>query len=89
MSLERLEALRHEMKKCVRCSLCKLVPLPTIQDTRFTSACPPVNEYRFHAYSGGGIQVMALSLLDGRIELDSDLAQIVAACTTCGMCDVA
>jgi heterodisulfide reductase subunit D len=89
MSLERLEALRHEMKKCVRCSLCKLVPLPTVQDTRFTSACPPVNEYQFHAYSGGGIQVMALALLDGRIEVDQDLAQIVAACTTCGLCDVA
>jgi heterodisulfide reductase subunit D len=89
MSLERLESLRHEMKKCVRCSLCKLVPMPTIQDTRFTSACPPVNEYHFHAYSGGGMQVMALSLLDKRIELDQDLAQTVAACTTCGLCDVA
>ncbi len=89
MSRERLEALRHEMKKCVRCSLCKLVPMPTIQDNRFTSACPPVNEYHFHAYSGGGIQVMALALLDGRIDVDQDLARIVAACTTCGMCDVA
>jgi heterodisulfide reductase subunit D len=89
MSLERLESLRHEMKKCVRCSLCKLVPLPTIQDTRFISACPPVDEYKFHAYSGGGIQVMALSLLDGRIEIDQSLTQIVAACTTCGLCDVA
>ncbi len=89
MSLEKLESLRHEMKKCVRCSLCKLVPMPTIQDARFTSACPPVNEYHFHAYSGGGIQVMALALLDGRIELDQDLAQTVAACTTCGLCDVA
>jgi heterodisulfide reductase subunit D len=89
MSLERLEILRHEMKKCVRCSLCKLVPLPTIQQTRFTSACPPVDEYHFHAYSGGGMQVMALALLDGRIQVDGDLAQIVSACTTCGLCDVA
>jgi Fe-S oxidoreductase len=88
MSLERLETLRHDMKKCVRCSLCKLVPLPTIQQTRFTSACPPVDEYHFHAYSGGGMQVMALALLDGRISVDRDLAQIVSACTACGLCDV-
>ncbi len=88
MSIERLETLRHEMKKCVRCSLCKLVPMPTIQQTRFTSACPPVDEYHFHAYSGGGMQVMALALLDGRITVDHDLAQIVSACTTCGLCDV-
>ena len=32
---------------------------------------------------------MALALLDQRIEVDRDLAQIVSACTTCGMCDVA
>lgn len=88
MSLDRLESLRHEMKKCVRCSLCKLVPMPTIQQTQFTSACPPVDEYHFHAYSGGGMQVMALALLDGRISVDHDLAQIVSACTTCGLCDV-
>ena len=89
MSLERLESLRRDMKKCVRCSLCKLVPLPTIQQTRFTSACPPVDEYAFHAYSGGGMNVMALALLDGRIAADHDLAEIVSACTTCGLCDVA
>jgi Fe-S oxidoreductase len=88
MSLERLESLRHDMKKCVRCSLCKLVPLPTIQQTKFTSACPPVDEYHFHAYSGGGLNVMALALLDGRISVDRDLANIVSACTTCGHCDV-
>ncbi len=88
MSLERLESLRGEMKKCVRCSLCKLVPMPIIQQTRFTSACPPVDEYHFHAYSGGGMNVMALALLDGRIGVDHDLAQIVSACTTCGLCDV-
>ena len=89
MSLERLEALRQDMKKCVRCSLCKLVPMPTIQKTsKFISACPPVDEYHFHAYSGGGIQVMALALLDGRIEVDDNLAQILSACTMCGACDV-
>jgi Fe-S oxidoreductase len=88
MSLERLESLRRDMKKCVRCSLCKLVPMPTIQQTKFTSACPPVDEYHFHAYSGGGMNVMALALLDGRISVDRDLAQFVSACTTCGLCDV-
>jgi len=62
--------------------------MPTIQQTRFISACPPVDEYHFHAYSGGGMQVMALALLDGRITIDHDLAQIVSACTTCGLCDV-
>jgi len=88
MTKQRLQSLRTEMQKCTRCSLCKMVPMPTVQDARFANACPPVNANHFHAYSGGGLQVMALSLLDGRIEVDEDLARIAFACTTCGLCDV-
>jgi Fe-S oxidoreductase len=31
---------------------------------------------------------MALALLEGHIGVDHHLAQIVSACTTCGLCDV-
>lgn len=88
MTKRRLEALRSEMTKCTRCSLCKMVPMPTVQDAKYANACPPVNAKHFHAYSGGGLQVMALSLVDGRIDVDEDLARIAFACTTCGLCDV-
>lgn len=88
MTKRRLESLRTEMQKCTRCSLCKMVPMPTVQDAKYANACPPVNVKHFHAYSGGGLQVMALSLIDDRIEVDADLARIAFACTTCGLCDV-
>lgn len=88
MTKRRLEALRTEMTKCTRCSLCKMVPMPTVQDARYADACPPVNAKHFHAYSGGGLQVMALSLVDGRIDVDDDLARFAFSCTTCGLCDV-
>ena len=88
MTKRRLESLRTEMQKCTRCSLCKMVPMPTVRDAKYANACPPVNTNHFHAYSGGGLQVMALSLIDGRIEVDEDLARVAFACTTCGLCDV-
>ena len=88
MTKQRLESLRSEMQKCTRCSLCKMVPMPTVRDAKYANACPPVNTNHFHAYSGGGLQVMALSLIDGRIEVDEDLARVAFACTTCGLCDV-
>ena len=88
MTKRRLESLRTEMTKCTRCSLCKMVPMPTVQDAKYADACPPVIAKHFHAYSGGGLQVMALSLIDGRIEVDEDLARVAFSCTTCGLCDV-
>jgi heterodisulfide reductase subunit D len=84
----RLESLRAEMQKCTRCSLCKMVPMPTVRDAKYANACPSVMTHQFHAYSGGGLQVMALSLVDDRIEVDEDLARVAFACTTCGLCDV-
>src|SRR5512139_2438849 len=77
------------MKKCFRCSLCKLVPLPTVVDSRFSDGCPASRELHFHGYSGSGKSIMALSLIEGRIAVDETLAAITYACTTCGLCDTA
>jgi len=89
MELKDLASLRSDMAKCFRCSLCKMLPLPVVRDPAFTDACPASRLYHFHGYSGSGKQIMALSLIDGRIEADGALAKVAFACTACGYCDVA
>jgi len=88
MSLSKLTHLEAEMKKCFRCSLCKMVPLPTVLDSRYSNGCPAARELHFHGYSGSGKSITSLSLLEGRIEVDAALAEIAFACTACGLCDV-
>ena len=85
MALSKLTNLEADMKKCFRCSLCKLVPLPTVIDSRFSDGCPASRELQFHGYSGSGKSIMALSLVEGRIAVDGALAAIIFACTTCGL----
>ncbi|MFO8058486.1 MAG: (Fe-S)-binding protein, partial [bacterium] len=87
--LDVLSTLRQDMEKCFRCSLCKMVPLPVVKHEDFTDACPAARYYHFHGYSGSGKSIMALSLLDNRIEPDEALARTAFACTACGYCDVA
>lgn len=89
MAMTGLESLRADMEKCFRCSLCKMVPLPVVRHPQYTDACPAARHFHFHGYSGSGKQIMALSLLDGRIEPDQALANVTWACTACGYCDVA
>lgn len=89
MSISALKELKTDMEKCFRCSLCKMVPLPAVKNPNFTDCCPASRSYHFHAFSGSGKQIMALSLIHGRIKPDEDLARTVFACTTCGYCDVA
>ncbi len=88
MALARLEALRDEMQKCFRCNLCKMVPLPVVKNPDFFDGCPACRELGFHSYSGSGKQIMALSLLEGRISVDRKLSEVTYSCTTCGSCDV-
>ena len=88
MSLSRLRDLAPEMQKCFRCSLCKMVPLPTVLNPRFADGCPASHFYHFHGFSGSGKSIMALSLVNGRIRVDQALADVTFACTACGLCDV-
>ena len=70
MALSALKDLEAEMKKCFRCSLCKLVPLPTVVDSRFSDGCPASRLFHFHGYSGSGKSIMALSLFWNTTESD-------------------
>ena len=88
MSLSKLIQLEADMKKCFRCSLCKMAPLPTVLDSRYSNGCPANRELHFHGYSGSGKSIAGLALIERRIEVDEALAEIAFACTACGLCDV-
>ena len=89
MSIERLRELEEDMRKCFRCSLCKMIPLPVVMNPKYSDGCPANREFIFHAYSGSGKSIMALSLLRERVDPDQRLTEITNACTSCGCCDVA
>jgi len=88
MAQSQLMDLAEEAQKCIRCSLCKMIPMPVIQNSEWIDGCPANREYHFHGYSGSGKQIMAFSLASGRIEANKELADITYACTACGLCDV-
>ncbi len=83
-----LEHYENDMKRCCHCSMCKFIPLIQVKDARYTQVCPAISQMDFHAYCAGGKLHAALALLEGRIEPDRDLLDIVYRCTTCGGCDV-
>jgi Fe-S oxidoreductase len=77
------------MDSCVRCSKCKFLPQLQIKSQRFSSICPSIQYYNFHAYSGGGRMIMANALHKGRIEFTPEMLDVLYACTNCGACEVA
>lgn len=80
---------RNDMTRCVRCSTCKWIPIPSlVKSWRFAQGCPAIAKHNFHAYSASGKLILALSLLEGRIQYSPRLLDIIYNCTLCGMCDL-
>lgn len=82
-----LEDFHNDITGCSRCSFCKSMPLERITSHRFSSTCPSITRYNFHAYSGGGKLNVALAMLEGRIEYNDSLLDIIYRCAMCGACD--
>ncbi|MFX1408798.1 MAG: (Fe-S)-binding protein [Promethearchaeota archaeon] len=76
------------IKRCLRCSICKWIPQVQIKSQKYASACPSIDIYNYHPYSGGGRIILALLLEMGRIKPSEELRDIVYKCTECGNCAV-
>jgi Fe-S oxidoreductase len=80
---------QRDMEGCSRCSSCKWVPFNQIKSWRFAKNCPSICRYNFHAYSGSGRMIIGNSILEGRSELNDNVAEIIFKCQLCGACDTA
>ncbi len=74
--------------RCTRCSYCKWIPFDLVKSWRFSKGCPSVDYNNFHSYSGGGRLITALSLMDGRSQVNDKVVDIAFKCQLCGNCDV-
>jgi len=59
-----------------------------VKSKEFSSICPSIDRYNFHAYSGGGKVIMANALHKGRIEFTEEMLDVLYRCTNCGACEV-
>ena len=83
-----LEDYRADMESCCRCSACKFIPLEKITGQEFSNACPSIQRFNFHSYSGGGRMGFGLGLIHGRLEYTPKAAEVAYNCTLCGACDI-
>jgi len=83
-----LEDYRADCLSCSRCSYCKWIPFDHVKSARFARACPSIEFGSFQAYSLGGRLAVGLSLLEGRIDYNDALKDIVWKCQMDGACDV-
>jgi Fe-S oxidoreductase len=85
MSLNDYEKM---MSSCIRCSNCKFIPALQVKSQKFSTICPSIERYNFHAYSGGGKMIIGLAMLRNRFEYSDELRNVVYKCTACGGCDI-
>lgn len=82
------EEMRWNSEKCVRCNMCKFPPLARVESHAHSMGCPSYEEFKFNSSSGGGMVIMANSLLARRSAITEEVRDVVYGCTLCGLCDV-
>jgi len=83
-----LEDYKRDMDLCMRCSVCKFIPLEMIKGYQHVNVCPSIARYNFHAYSGGGRINMAVGILEDRFDYTDKLLEVIYNCQMCGACDI-
>ncbi len=85
---ESLEDIRFSRVKCIRCNMCKFPPLARVESHAHSMGCPAYEHFKFSSSSGGGLVIMANSLMEGRAQITDAVQRTVHGCTLCGLCDV-
>ena len=83
-----LEQYKGDMGMCCRCSCCKFIPMQQVQGHQFSTVCPSISRFDFHAYSGGGRLNIGSAMLDGSLNYTQKLLHIIYNCQMCGACGV-
>ena len=83
-----LEQYKGDLGMCCRCSCCKFIPMQRVEGHRYSTVCPSISRFDFHAYSGGGRLNIGAALLDGSLKYTDKLLHIVYNCQMCGACGV-
>ena len=74
MNIVQLKKLQYEeVAKCTRCGFC----LPN---------CPTYGVRRTEAFTARGRNAITRAIIEGRLELSSELAQAIFSCLGCGAC---
>ncbi len=72
------------MYTCPRCKTCTGTMHPGEETVE--SVCPAFERYRYFTYAGGGKCYTAQGLLEGALQPDADMAEVIYRCTLCKAC---
>jgi heterodisulfide reductase subunit D len=86
MTLSNLEKYRGELWLCARCGDCSLADKTVASKRDVFHPCAVKNVLGFEAYAARGRAMIMTDLLDGNLELSSDIADWAFTCTTCKNC---
>jgi Fe-S oxidoreductase len=86
--MQPLDDFRRTMESCNHCGQCKWLLGPKTKGYDYAEICPIHQRFGFDAYSGQGLLNIAEELLDGELQYESGLVELIYRCTTCGACDI-
>jgi len=86
--VDELKDFLHTMLSCNHCGQCKWILGPKMRGWDFAEVCPIHQRHHWDAYSGQGLVNIAQEVLEGTLQYEPGLLDLIYSCTTCGACDI-
>lgn len=97
--MERLKKMRKEIYRCIHCGACRFAfsgepdkeGIGEHEGKLYEGivvGCPAGNLHEWEGFYNSGKMWMARAVMEGELEPDEDMRDILFACTTCGNCAV-
>jgi heterodisulfide reductase subunit D len=80
----KLEVLKESVWQCNHCSMCSEM---VCDQAGYYKVCPVYQIKEFENYTARGHNTIALYLLEGSLQYNAELADVIYKCTTCMICE--
>jgi heterodisulfide reductase subunit D len=85
--MKQLEEYAPYIYTCIHCKFCQSTWTDE-PDKGFPEGCPAGKKFEWEAFYGSGRMQIIRAYLEGKLELDEDVADILYKCSCCGNCKV-
>lgn len=85
--MKQLEEFAPYVYTCIHCKFCQST-WTNEPDKGFPEGCPAGKKFGWEAYYGSGRMQIIRAYLEGKLELDPEVADILYKCSCCGNCKV-
>lgn len=88
LDVTQIDNFIYDMSRCIKCKGCTWLDHIYMPGVKFSTRCPTATRYLFDSYGAYGKMRIGVGVVEGRLDFNDRLLEILYEDPLCGACDV-